>query len=222
MQFGRVLDRHHPLATIRHRQDRARQRGLARRRAAGNEHVQALLDGQPQQVRKIARIGQRPEPALPVPPPVFHVDLRAHEEAHLVGVEDPRDVFADRDRHALLDRGGNDDLHAHRLAEHDHPAGDDRMPGAELVLRLSGKVRAQHLQTVGRNRPVPGPHVRVLGILDPDALVGIDDDFVHVLRDEKVAQRQEALFGVAGGVCHLAQNTRSLFTKTVMSVPWSM
>ena len=73
--------------------------------------------------------------------------------------------------------------------------------------------------------PVPPLHVPLVGVLDPDALVGVDDDLVDALVDEERAQRQQALFGVAGGAGgtagageagHVVHSTRSRLTNTVM------
>ena len=152
-----------------------------------------------EELRQVPGLGQVLEPGELAAPLLLDPHLTALDEGDLVQRQDPRDVLADRERDAGLDRRRGDDLHPHGSAEGDDAARDDRVLVAQPVAGLAGEVVAE-MGDPRRREEVLGPHhVLGEGLLDPDAAVGIDGDLVDVVGEQQVAQLAQVVLRIAGG-----------------------
>ena len=96
-QLDCVLDRHQPLVRVRHGEQGTSDGRLTRRGAAGDEDVQPLVDGTPEEGGQIARVDVGGECPLPLLPLALKVGLPARDEPDRVRLQYVGDVLANRE-----------------------------------------------------------------------------------------------------------------------------
>nr|WP_210240342.1 hypothetical protein [Amaricoccus solimangrovi] len=234
MQLARVLDGDEPLGGSGAGEERAGDRGLARGGAARDEDVHPLGDGAIEELGEAALAREPGDAGETGAALALDADLAAGEETDLIEIEHAGDVFADRERRAVLDRRRHHDLDAERLAEGAQAARDQGMSRPDPVAGLAGEMIGEPAQPLGREAGSGCHHVLGLGALDPDRAVRVHHDFVDRVGDQQLAELAQLVLGMArrgetgrgrgkgaGRDERLVehQNTRSRATKMVSRSP---